>query len=280
MQKSPPVLSIRERIAMKVGVFVNERPFPKSAQAAFHRAVGRVWIRECIKNLLHVEGLEALRSLAPEKGVLLAANHRSFFDQYVISTLLLDRKIPWVRRIYFPVRANFFYDSFSGILVNLLIGGGAMYPPIYRDRSHASVNRDSLKVLARVLQTAGNVVGVHPEGTRGKGPDPYTLLPAQPGIGQIAVQSGTTIVPCWINGLSNDIVGQIRSNFRKPEKRGAPVILVFGPPVDISPFLGRKPGPAQYKRVSDHILSEIAKLGAREREWRREITAPGERLKR
>ena len=38
----------------------------------------------------------------------------------------------------------------------------------------------------------GTVMGLHPEGTRGKGADPYTFLPAQPGVGRIAL--GATLI--------------------------------------------------------------------------------------
>src|SRR4051794_24276985 len=97
-----------ERVALSIGHSLNERAPGKAVQTAFHRAFGRVWVRECIKNLLHTDGLEPLRSLAPERGVLLACNHRSFFDLYVVSSLLFEERLPWFQHIVFPVRSTFF----------------------------------------------------------------------------------------------------------------------------------------------------------------------------
>jgi 1-acyl-sn-glycerol-3-phosphate acyltransferase len=259
-----------ERVALSLFRFLNEDPRAKEATMAMHRQFGRRWVGQSIKNLLHVEGIDKAVKLRPEKGVLLCSNHRSFFDQYVLSCVLID-KAPWMERIYFPVRSNFFYETLSGMLVNLVIGGGAMYPPIFRDASRADLNKQALQKAIELLQRPGNMVGVHPEGTRGKGPDPYQLLPAQPGAGQIALLAKTTILPCFINGLSNDFFGQILSNFRTGERRGEPIIVVFGDPVDLGELAEGRPRPAQYKRVSDRIVEAIRSLGEQERHIRAQI---------
>ena len=256
--------SLKERAALAFFRFLNEDGRAKEATMAFHRVIGRRWVEQSIKNLLHVEGLDQAVDMDPPRGVLLCSNHRSFFDQYVLSCILI-RRVPWMRRIYFPVRSNFFYETFTGMMVNLVVGGGAMYPPIFRDASRADLNKLALQKAIDLLQVRGNMVGVHPEGTRGKGPDPYQLLPAQPGAGQIALLSKATILPCFINGLSNDFVGQVLSNFRRGTGRGQPIVVVFGRPVELGALAEGRPRPAQYKRVADHILGEIAKLGEKER---------------
>ena len=265
-------LTPKERTALAVIRFLNENPHAKEATMLFHRWVGRYWVWYAIRNLLHVEGLEAARALRPPRGVLLCTNHRSFFDQYVISCLLVDDGVPWMQRLMFPVRSNFFYETWTGLFVNLVVGGGAMYPPIFRDASRSDLNKRALQTAIDYLQRPGNLVGVHPEGTRGKGPDPYQLLPAQPGVGQIALLSKATILPCFVNGLSNDVVGQLRANFRKGGKDGQPIIVVFGAPVDLGELAEGRPRPALYKRVADRILDEIRRLGERERELRARIT--------
>jgi 1-acyl-sn-glycerol-3-phosphate acyltransferase len=229
-------------------------------------------VRTSIDNLLHVEGLERAVELRPPRGVMLCSNHRSFFDQYILACILIERA-PWMQRLFFPVRSNFFYETLTGMLVNLIVGGGAMYPPIFRDAARADLNKQALQKAIDLLQIYGNLVGVHPEGTRGKGPDPYQLLPAQPGAGQIALLSKATILPCWINGLSNDFVSQVLSNFRRGDARGEPIIVVFGDPVDLGELAEGRPRPAQYKRVSDRILEEIRKLGERERALRATLKA-------
>jgi 1-acyl-sn-glycerol-3-phosphate acyltransferase len=126
------------------------------------------------------------------------------------------------------------------------------------------------------LQLPGTLVGMHPEGTRGKGDDPYDLLPAQPGIGQMILAAKPIVIPLFVNGLDNDLVGVIRRTYSPDIRRREPITLVWGPPVDYSDFLGQKPRAALYKRVADRVRDAIGQLGQRERELRGEILA-GER---
>jgi 1-acyl-sn-glycerol-3-phosphate acyltransferase len=274
--KKAPRLSALEETALALGRLVNERPVPKRMQVLFHRHFTVHWVTACLSNLLHTDGAEKLHALSPRAGVLLCANHRSFFDQYVVSAVLTTHRPAWCERLYFPVRSNFFYESWAGIGINLLVGGYAMYPPIFRDPAKAELNRAALAKLEEFLGQPGAVVGLHPEGTRGKGPDPYELLPAQPGVGQVALRAAQAhdapIVPVFVNGLSNDFVGQILSNFRRPDKRGEPVIVVFGDPVDLGELKQGNPRPALYKRTADRILDEIRRLGERERRIRTSLT--------
>lgn len=263
--KSP--LSSFEEKALWLGRLMNEHARGKAIQQVYFHEVGMRWVNFCTKNLLHVHGVERIQGLAPDRGLLLCANHRSFFDQYMIVLALLQHT-ELVRELYFPVRSNFFYETWSGVFVNALIGGMAMYPPIFRDPGKAEHNREALDKLAGWLARPGVVVGMHPEGTRGKGPDPYELLPAQPGVGQVILRSKPIVVPIFINGLLNDFLTQITSNFRTGEKRGTPIHIVFGRPIDFGDLLEGRARPALYKRVADYVAGEIRKLGQEERALR------------
>lgn len=254
-----------ERVAVAVCRFVNERPGAKRAQSVYHRLFGDRVVRASIGRRVRTHGLEHATGLAPDRGVLLCSNHRSFFDQYVLMSLLYNTA-SWTERCYFPVRSNYFYEAWSGLVLNGLIGGFVMYPPIFRDTSRSAENRGSLELLTEVLAQPGTLVGMHPEGTRGKGPDPYQLLPAQPGVGQIVMRARPIVLPAFINGIGNDFLGEVTANYLRPEAR--PIHVVFGPPVDFGTLLGGSPRPAQYKRVADHLLGAIAKLGERERALR------------
>ncbi len=258
-------LSPVERMTLGVCRAINTRPGAKALQRVFIEQFGARWVSACMSNLLQVHGLEHLRAASPVGGAMLAANHRSFFDLYVVAAIMWNEKLPWNRRHYYPVRSNFFYESWAGLAVNLVMGGGSMYPPIFRDPDKAALTRASVEEVTELLREPGVVVGVHPEGTRGKGPDPYDLLPAQPGVGQMAFKSGATVLPVWINGLSNDFARQILSNFRAGGRDGTPIHVVFGPPVDLSDFAGMNGRPTVYKRVSDRILADIRALGEVER---------------
>jgi 1-acyl-sn-glycerol-3-phosphate acyltransferase len=163
------------------------------------------------------------------------------------------------------VRSNFFYDNPLGPFVNGVMSFFAMYPPIFRQPSMAAFNLAGLDEIVRLLRQGGTLVGVHPEGTRKKDDDPYTLLPAQPGIGRLIYHARVPVIPVFVNGLGNSIPKQIAGNVTK---KGSPVHIVFGAPVDFGSLYDATPSPRVYKRLSETALEAIAALGQEERELR------------
>jgi len=205
--------------------------------------------------------------------VMLVSNHRSFFDQYAMLLACYMGPMPWAKRLYFPVRANFFYDSPGGVVVNAAIAGGAMYPPIYRQSDRRALNDDALDRMVALLRQPGNVLGMHPEGTRGKGPDPYKFLPAQPGVGKLALVAQPLVIPAFIQGLGNNALDDIRVNFTREARRSRAIVTVFGPPIDYTDLCAEKPRPTLYKKCADRFMIEVGKQGARERELRADLAA-------
>lgn len=227
------------------------------------RHIGAEWITTVTRNLLHVHGLDRLPELDPAKSYICASNHRSFFDLYVITGYLVKHGLP--HRLVFPVRSDFFYDSPLGLVVNGLMSFLAMYPPIFRDRGRAALNLTGLDELAWMLRRGGTFLGMHPEGTRGKGDDPYELLPAQPGIGRLIHRSGVTVLPVFVNGLLNDLPRQVTSNY---DGTGVPVHIVFGKPLDYGALSSQRGSPRVYRSIAEQTLSTIAELGREERVYR------------
>jgi 1-acyl-sn-glycerol-3-phosphate acyltransferase len=266
-------LSRMEKLALRFGELSNEDPRGKWLQTRFLRGVSYVWVRAAIANRMFVEGLEDLMALRPETGVMLVSNHRSFFDQYCMLLACYMGPVAWSKRLYFPVRSNFFYDQPLGMFVNAAVAGGAMYPPIYRQADRRALNDEALEKMVDILHGKGNVLGMHPEGTRGKGPDPYELLPAQPGVGKLALVAKPVVIPAFIRGLGNNIVEDIRINFTKAARRDKAVISVFGDPIDFTDLMAEKPRPTLYKKCADRFMVEIKKLGEREKELRAQIVA-------
>ena len=254
-------LSLTERRIAGLCEYINEHSRPKRVQTQFLRVFGRRFVRFSTGNLVNVRGMEHAHHLNPSGGVLLCSNHRSFYDMYVITAMLIHHRVSWIRDLFFPVRSDFFYERWTGLLVNLAIGGGSMYPPIFRDRARADLNKLSVSRVAELLHKPGVVVGMHPEGTRGKGPDPYELLRAQPGVGQMALQGEAPVVPIWINGMISDFAKQFMSNFRSGERRGQTIDVVFGPPVELSDLRKETPRATLYKKAADRILEHILELG-------------------
>lgn len=269
----PNELTRTEKLALRLGAITNETRLGRKLQDHFLRGITYPWVRAGMARRCLFEGLPEVIALRPERGVLVASNHRSFFDQYAILLGLYLSRAPWVREIRFPVRATFFYEHPLGMLVNWGVAGGAMYPPVFRQRERAEANKATVDKLVAMLAEPGMVVGVHPEGTRNKGPDPYEMLPAMPGIGQIALQAKPLVLPIWIGGLDNDFIPELKRNFQPNIRREKPVIVVFGEPVDYSEYLAQKPRPALYKRTADLIRDRILALRAREQALRAQCAA-------
>jgi 1-acyl-sn-glycerol-3-phosphate acyltransferase len=177
-----------------------------------------------------VLGTEHLARLPADRGVLLAPNHRSFFDLFVAARVAYGQ-LGSCNRLYFPVRSRFWYDSFAGLAVNVLATGCSMYPPIFRPAPKRDVTRAGLDFLASELRKPGTLAGMHPEGTRSRGSDPYTLLPAEGGFGRVVLLARPSVVPVFVDGLSNSLFAEARRAFMGAN---APIRVVFGPALKLA----------------------------------------------
>jgi 1-acyl-sn-glycerol-3-phosphate acyltransferase len=231
----------------------------------FQRHFSANWIDVSTRNLLHVHGVDRLPRFDRGSSTILVSNHRSFFDLYVVSSVIVKRGLG--QRLMFPVRAQFFYDSPLGLAVNGAMSFFAMYPPVFRDRNRVALNRASVDEVIRLLRDGGAFVGLHPEGKRNKSEDPYTLLPARPGVGRIiqSTRGRATVIPVFVNGLGNDIGRQVMGNYLK---KGAPVTIVFGKPITFGDMLEGAPSAALHQRISEHALDAVRALGEEERAFR------------
>src|SRR5438874_2596241 len=96
--------------------------------------IGAIWQRFFITPLvgffiarrLQVSGLERLAGIPPGASILMVANHRTFFDQFVLAWILISRS-RLQRRVSFPVRGNFFYEHPLGLIVCTTMSGGSMF---------------------------------------------------------------------------------------------------------------------------------------------------------
>lgn len=257
-----------ERRALAFASWVNESPRIRTITHWVNSNIHRHFVTLLTSRRIHLIGIDKITRLRPDRGVLIASNHRSFFDQYVIASYMYQNVIHW-NEFFFPVRSGFWYDTALGILLNLLFSTTSMFPPIFRPREKRGVTRAGLNFLAERLKSPKTLVGIHPEGTRNKGEDPYELLPPEPGFGRVALYARPIVIPIFINGLSNNPVDEISQNFGS--KR--PVIVVYGDPIDFSEF-----GDADLRlfrnqvKAGRKVLSEVAKLGKIERETRERLT--------
>ncbi|MBK6688662.1 MAG: 1-acyl-sn-glycerol-3-phosphate acyltransferase [Deltaproteobacteria bacterium] len=236
----------------------------------FQRVPGVFWVHHCTKHIRHVYGLERLGPMDSGEAMILVSNHRSFFDMFVVNMVLY--KHGFQQRLLFPVRSNFFYDHPLGFFVNGIMSWFSMYPPIFRDRKRVVLNHTAFSELSNALKT-GRSCGIHPEGKRKTDDDPYTLLPAQPGVGRLIHLSRAKVIPIFINGLGNDLKRQIGGNF---DGTGKKVILVFGPPIDFGELLDLPPKASTYRTLADKTVEAITALGQEERALRAQLEPKAE----
>jgi glycerol-3-phosphate dehydrogenase (NAD(P)+) len=135
------------------------------------------------------------REHIPARGpVIVAANHRSFLDPFVIATMAK-------RPMYYVAKKELFRRRWQAWVLNAL---GAF--PV--DRGHA--DEDSIGT-AKAILARGDVVLIFPEGTRVR---PGSLGQAKRGVGRLALESGAPVVPVAVIGTES-----IRKKWRiRPHK--------------------------------------------------------------
>lgn len=257
------VLDLSEKIGFKLTHRMNLGNW-KRFWTFCQRHIGSLWIKIATYNLMNVFGIESFENSDAERPLLLVANHRSFFDMYVVSSVIF-RQTNRPVKLYFPVRGKFFYDNPVGWFVNLVMGWWSMYPPFFREAKEARKREFDKFSLRRLIQicAAGeaHVIGFHPEGKRNLNDDPYEFLPAQPGIGKVIMEARPQVVPVFIAGLGNDLPKQILGNWTGGEK----VRIWFGEQIDLSEFYKERNSLRTHKKIADHLMEKISELGERDR---------------
>jgi glycerol-3-phosphate dehydrogenase (NAD(P)+) len=116
----------------------------------------------------------------PKGAVILATNHRSFLDPFLIG---LSARGP----VYYMAKQELFRNSLQGWLLNRL---GAF--PVCRGESDPEAVRTALELLER-----GRAIVIFPEGTRIRS---GSLAPPKRGVGRLALASGAPVVPVAVVG--------------------------------------------------------------------------------
>lgn len=253
-----------ERAAFRIAD-VLAAPSLTPLSANWNSVVMGALIYSCGSRRFNIQGLENLASFGKKDSILLVANHRSFFDFFTITALLYWRT-KLTKRIFFPVRQNFFYDHPLGPAVNFAMSGMRMFPPVMRDKEKRAFNSYSVARCVEELNRTdiGTVLGIHPEGTRNKGDDAYAFLPAQPGVGRIALGATRAhVIPVFVLGMGQSIPGEWRMNWLAPGEH--PVDVHFGKPIDFSDLRPKANMLTTQKRAADRCLDAIKVLADRQR---------------
>jgi len=258
------VLDLVERTGFRLAHRMNVG-FWKQLMTFCQRHIGSLWIYLATYNLMNVFGIENIQNSDVDRPLLLAANHRSFFDMYTVSSVIFRRTTRPVT-LFFPVRGKFFYSSPVGWLVNFVMGWFSMYPPFFRESRDAQKREFDSFSLRRLIQLCsvgrGHIIGFHPEGGRNFEGGPYDMRRAQPGIGKIVYAARPQVIPVFIAGLGNDLPKQVLGNWT-----GGPKVRIwFGEQIDLSPFYEKSDRLRTHKEIADHVMEKVAELAEKDRE--------------
>jgi 1-acyl-sn-glycerol-3-phosphate acyltransferase len=152
------------------------------------------------------------RRHVPAKGpVILASNHRSFLDAFVIGSCVR-------RPVYFLAKRELFENRLQGWILNAL---GAF--PVWRGEGDA----DALE-SARAILRRGDPVVIFPEGTRTRN---GSLRPPRRGVGRLALETGAPVVPVAVTGSERARRGWLIRPVRVAVRFGRPLTFpqVQGP---------------------------------------------------
>jgi 1-acyl-sn-glycerol-3-phosphate acyltransferase len=258
-------LSRMERVAYSLGDLTS-RHFSLGS-AAYNSVVMSAILWATASNRLRIHGLEHIKRFGKKDIVLIVANHRTFFDFFVVCACTFwNTKM--TRRIIFPVRSNFFYDHPLGPMINVAMSGMTMFPPLLRNggiHRRATFNEYSIQRSIEELTVPGTMMGLHPEGTRNKNDDPYTLLRARSGVGRIGLASPQAhIIPAFLLGMGNQLQKEFGYNWF--QSKHTQIDAMFGPEIDLSDLRAEGAPKDAAQKASERMLDGIAALAKQHKE--------------
>lgn len=176
-------------------------------------------------------------------GAVLASNHLSVADEYLLGSVVPRHIAFWAKSDYFNG------DGITGwAMKSLMHGLGAI--AVNREGGRAALT--ALDSAIPVLQE-GDLVGVYPEGTRS--PD-GRLYRGRTGVARLALLAGVPVIPVGVRGT--DLVQPIGSFV---PRLGHKVAIRFGKPMD---FSGRGMESSSLRAITDEVMAEIQRLTGQE----------------
>jgi 1-acyl-sn-glycerol-3-phosphate acyltransferase len=189
-----------------------------------------------------IEGLENV----PEEGAaIVAGNHLSFSDHFLMPAIL-------PRRITFLAKQEYFTGpGIKGALVAAFFRSIGQIPV---DRTGGKAAQSAVDQALKVLGR-GELMGVYPEGTRSHD---GRLYKGRTGVAVMALTAQVPVVPCAMVGTFEiQPPGRTLPRIRR-------VTIRFGEPMDFSRFEGMGGDRFVLRSVVDEIMYKIMDLSGQE----------------
>nr|WP_206441712.1 lysophospholipid acyltransferase family protein [Streptomyces boncukensis] len=195
--------------------------------------------------LLFRPRIEGREHIPAEGAAIVAGNHLSFSDHFLMPAILR-------RRITFLAKAEYFTGPGLKGRVTAAFFRSAGQIPV--DRSGQGAGRAAVDEGLAVLRR-GELLGIYPEGTRSHD---GRLYKGRVGVASMALEAGVPVVPCAMVGTF-----EIQPPGRRLPRLG-PVTIRFGEPLDFSRYAGMAGERVALRAVTDEIIHAILRLSGQE----------------
>ncbi|MFJ3583510.1 lysophospholipid acyltransferase family protein [Streptomyces sp. NPDC090127] len=189
--------------------------------------------------------IEGLEHVPADGAAIIAGNHLSFSDHFLMPVVLK-------RRITFLAKQEYFTGpGVKGRLTAAFFRSAGQIPV---DRSGKEAGkaaiREGLGVLAK-----DELLGIYPEGTRSHD---GRLYKGKVGVAVMAITAGVPVIPCAMVGTFEiQPPGKVVPRIKR-------VTVRFGAPLDFSRYAGLEGEKAAIRAVTDEIMYEILALSGQE----------------
>ena len=210
----------------------------------FYRVLKYVLLGPLLR-LLFRPRIEGLENVPAEGAAIVAGNHLSFSDHFLMPAIL-------PRRITFLAKQEYFTGpGLKGRLVAAFFRSAGQIP-VDRSGGKAGENalREGLGVLAR-----GELLGIYPEGTRSHD---GRLYKGRVGVAKMALKAQVPVIPCAMVGTFEiQPAGRVLPRIKR-------VTIRFGKPLEFSRFEGMDGERFVVRSVTDEIIYAILGMSGQE----------------
>jgi 1-acyl-sn-glycerol-3-phosphate acyltransferase len=210
----------------------------------FYRVLKYVLLGPLLR-LLFRPRIEGLENIPAEGAAIVAGNHLSFSDHFLMPAIL-------PRRITFLAKQEYFTGpGLKGRLVAAFFRSAGQIP-VDRSGGKAGENalREGLGVLGR-----GELLGIYPEGTRSHD---GRLYKGRVGVAKMALKARVPVIPCAMVGTFEiQPAGRVLPRIRR-------VTIRFGKPLEFSRFDGMDGERFVVRSVTDEIMYAILGMSGQE----------------
>lgn len=219
-------------------------PAERGALSVFYYVLKYVVLGPVLR-LLFRPRIEGLEHIPADGAAIVAGNHLSFSDHFLMPAIIK-------RRITFLAKAEYFTGpGLKGRLTAAFFRSAGQIPV---DRSGKDAGRAAIREGLGVL-SKGELLGIYPEGTRSHD---GRLYKGKVGVAVMAITAQVPVVPCAMVGTFEiQPPGQVVPRIKR-------VTIRFGEPLDFSRYAGLADQKAAIRAVTDEIMYAILNLSGQE----------------